>query len=113
MGDMDQGFLGNLFDINRDGKIDAVERALEYEFMMKEMEKTSGEDEDDSVSFLDVDPEDEELMQKLQEKGIDPEDFDALSELDLLDELDDLDDLDDLDGFGDLDEPDDLDDFED
>lgn len=31
------GFFGGMFDLNRDGKLDAFERALEYQFIEEEL----------------------------------------------------------------------------
>lgn len=45
------GLFGRMFDLNRDGKLDAWERAMKYDFM------TSLNDEDDGCE-----DEDEELQ---------------------------------------------------
>ena len=31
--DMMKGILGNMFDVNRDGKLDSFERGMEYQFL--------------------------------------------------------------------------------
>lgn len=43
---MFKGFFGSMFDLNRDGKLDAFERALEYQFIEEELMKDE-EDEDE------------------------------------------------------------------
>ena len=43
------GFFGNLFDLNRDGKLGPVERAMDYalfEQVMKEEEEKKDEEEE-------------------------------------------------------------------
>lgn len=42
---MFKGFFGSMFDLNRDGKLDAFERALEYQFIEEELMK----DEEDEI----------------------------------------------------------------
>ena len=49
---MARGIFGSMFDMNRDGKLDAWERAMEYEFL-EEME--SEEDDDYDSDFEDDD----------------------------------------------------------
>ena len=44
------GFFGNLFDLNRDGKLDPVERALDFalfEQVTKDEDESSEEGEED------------------------------------------------------------------
>lgn len=44
--DDDRGFFGNLFDINRDGKLDSLERAVDFSLFMKMMEEDETDDYD-------------------------------------------------------------------
>lgn len=46
---MKQGLFGGMFDFHRDGKLDAIERAVEFAFlneMMEEDDNNEDEDED-------------------------------------------------------------------
>ena len=82
------GVFGNMFDFNRDGKLDGFERAADFCAFNEMMKK------DDSTDFLDdnnddyelelagLDPEELEFMDEderravLEEAGLDPNDFD-------------------------------------
>ena len=80
------GLFGKMFDLNRDGKLDAWERAMEYDF------KTSLNDRDDNCEDADeeltelelagIDPieleymDAEERREVLEDAGLDPDDFD-------------------------------------
>ena len=82
------GFFGNMFDFNRDGKLDGFERAADFCAFNEMMKK------DDSTVFLDddnddyelelagLDPEELEFMDEderravLEEAGLNPDDFD-------------------------------------
>ena len=48
------GILGNLFDFNKDGELDAFEKAAELGALMEMMESEETEDEDED-DFLDYD----------------------------------------------------------
>ena len=88
---MDKGFFGGLFDFNRDGKLDPMERAMDFmafEEMTKETESTGfGDDEEDEdlidelemagldydeLSFMDED----ERREVMEDAGLDPDDYD-------------------------------------
>lgn len=43
----DKGFFGGLFDLDGDGKLDGMERALDFAAFVQLMEKTKNEDDDD------------------------------------------------------------------
>ena len=47
--DMMKGILGNMFDVNRDGKLDSFERGIEYQFLdaVSQEENVILEDADD------------------------------------------------------------------
>ena len=83
---MDKGFFGGLFDFNRDGELDPMERAMDFmafDEMMKDSDGSS-EDEDlvdeiesagldyDELSFMDED----ERREALEDAGLDPDDYD-------------------------------------
>ena len=82
------GFFGNMFDFNRDGKLDSFERATDfYAFtkLMKEDNSTGYLDDDDDdyeLELAGLDPEELEYMDEderrevLEEAGLDPDDFD-------------------------------------
>ena len=80
------GLFGRMFDLNRDGKLDAWERAMEYDFMTSLNDEDDGcEDEDEELTELEIagiDPieleymDAEERREVLEEAGLDPDDFD-------------------------------------
>ena len=75
------GLFGKMFDLNGDGKLDAWERNMEYDFITS----LSEEDEDEGLTELElagIDPVELEYMdaderrEVLEEVGLDPDDFD-------------------------------------
>lgn len=80
------GLFGKMFDLNRDGKLDAWERAMEYDFMTSLNDEDDGcEDEDEELTELEltgIDPIELEYMdanerrEVLEEDGLDPDEFD-------------------------------------
>ena len=86
-----RGIFGSMFDINRDGRLDHFERAMEFEFL-EEMEREESSDDDDDEEDYDfdetelelagIDPEELEYMDEeerreiLEEAGLDPDDYD-------------------------------------
>ena len=80
------GLFGKMFDLNRDGKLDAWERAMEYDFMTSlDDEEDDCEDGDEELTELElagIDPIELEYMdanerrEVLEEAGLDPDDFD-------------------------------------
>ncbi|MBR5596339.1 MAG: hypothetical protein IKW30_02910 [Lachnospiraceae bacterium] len=80
------GLFGRMFDLNRDGKLDAWERAMEYDFMTSLNDEDDGcEDEDEELTELElagIDPIELEYMdanerrEVLEEAGLDPDEFD-------------------------------------
>ena len=75
------GLFGKMFDLNGDGKLDAWERTMEYDFITS----LSEEDEDEGLTELElagIDPVELEYMdaderrEVLEEVGLDPDDFD-------------------------------------
>lgn len=85
---MARGFFGNLFDMNRDGKLDAWERAMDmmaFEEMLAEEEQENDDldDEDDyELEMAGIDPEELEFMDEderreiLEAAGLDPDEYD-------------------------------------
>ena len=73
------GFFGDMFDFNQDGKLDGFERVADFamftSLMEDEEEKTelemSGLDPDE-LEFMDAD----ERRAALEDAGLDPEDYD-------------------------------------
>lgn len=77
---MGKGIFGTMFDMNRDGKLDAWERAIEFQFIT-----SMQEEEEDNLTELEIagiDPIDLEYMNEyerravLEEAGLDPDDYD-------------------------------------
>ena len=85
---MGKGFFGDLFDFNRDGKLDSFERAADFcafEEMMRETTSRSSSDydeEEDELEMAGLDRDELEFMDEderreaLEDAGLDPEDFD-------------------------------------
>ena len=44
---MSKGILGNMFDFNRDGDLDWMERAAELSFIQKVLDENNKDDDDD------------------------------------------------------------------
>lgn len=82
------GILGNMFDLNRDGKMSAFERAAELQFIDSVTKNDTWDDDDwddDELTELElagIDPEeleymdDEERREILEEAGLDPDEYD-------------------------------------
>ena len=61
---------GGIFDLNRDGKMDAGERALEYDFIESFID--NDDDDDDDFDDLELElSEDDELREALEDAGLD------------------------------------------
>lgn len=76
------GFFGSLFDLNHDGELDSVERAIDFmafEEMSKD-EDNSDDSDDISIAGLDYDElsfmDEDERREVLEEAGLDPDDYD-------------------------------------
>lgn len=82
-----RSIFGNLFDFNRDGKIDRFEKSMEIE-CVEECEKeergydTEEDEEYSELELADIDPEElgymdeDECREILEEAGLSPDDFD-------------------------------------
>ena len=94
----DKGFFGNLFDFNRDGKLDSFERAADFAAFASLVSKNDDTEEEtseitdkkaifedfsddyfleddldyDELSYMDED----ERTEFLEDAGLDPDDFD-------------------------------------
>lgn len=68
----------SLFDMNRDGVLDAVEQGFQLDFLTRQMEEENRSDEEedeldlDDLEFMDED----DRREALEEAGYDPDDFD-------------------------------------
>lgn len=87
-----RGIFGNMFDRNRDGRLDHFERAMEFDFLEElEREERSayGDDKNEDYDFYEtelelagIDPEELEYMDEderrevLEEAGLSMDDFD-------------------------------------
>lgn len=78
------GLFGDMFDLNNDGELDSLERALEYQFMDdlidEEEQKERMEDLELSVDdILELEMMDEEERRAaIEEAGLDPDDYDFM-----------------------------------
>lgn len=87
-----ESLLDEMFDLNRDGRIDFAEEALEFEYLEREIKAeelgVDASDLDDldldelqdleDLRDLDLEDMDEdELRDALEDAGYDPEDFDS------------------------------------
>ena len=78
------GLFGRMFDLKRDGKLDAWERAMKYDFMtLLNDEDDDCEDEElTELELAGIDPIELEYMdaderrEVLEEAGLDPDEFD-------------------------------------
>ena len=77
------GLFGRMFDLNRDGKLDAWERAMEYDFITSLNDDCEDEDEEfTELELAGIDPIELEYMdanerrEVLEEAGLDPDDYD-------------------------------------
>lgn len=68
----------SLFDMNRDGVLDAAEQAFQLDFLTREIEEQdSSSEEDDELDFNELEYMDEdERCEALEDAGYDPDDFD-------------------------------------
>ena len=83
---MMSGLVENMFDLNRDEKIDSLESAIAlmaYDDLETEGEgETDIDDEDTELMLAGIDPEEleymdaEERREVLEEAGLDPDDYD-------------------------------------
>lgn len=73
-----KGLFGELFDLNRDGKMSVIERAAELAFL----EKMMNEEEQTELELSGLDPEKLEFMdswerrEALEDAGLDPDEYD-------------------------------------
>ena len=80
---MGKGFLGDLFDFDRDGELDPMERAMDFlafEEMTSEDESDDDDVDDIELAGLDCDElsmmDEDERREALEDAGLDPDDYD-------------------------------------
>ena len=73
------GFFGNLFDFNYDGKLDGFEQAADFAVFASMMEEEDSKTELE-MSGLDIDDleymDPDERREVLEDAGLDPDDYD-------------------------------------
>lgn len=73
------GFFGNLFDFNHDGKLDGFEQAADFAVFASMMEEEESKTEL-AMSGLDIDDleymDPDERREVLEDAGLDPDDYD-------------------------------------
>lgn len=67
------GLFGGLFDFNRDGKMNTLERMAEFHYLNTMTQKK------ESIVF-DDDYDDEEMREVLEEMGLDPDELEYMDE---------------------------------
>lgn len=71
--------FGDVFDLNRDGELDAMEQAMKFSTFMQILDDTKREELEEAG--LDIDElemmSEEERYEAIGEAGLDPEDFDV------------------------------------
>ena len=73
-----KGIFGGLFDLNKDGELGLIERAMELAFL----EEMINEEEKTELELSGLDPEELEFMDSwerrcaLEEAGLDPDEYD-------------------------------------
>ncbi len=79
---MTGGFFGNMFDFDGDGKLDPMERAMDFlafDEMTREDESNYEEDDELEMTGLDYDElsymDDDERREALEDAGLDPDDY--------------------------------------
>lgn len=73
--------FGKMFDMDRDGELDPVEREMEYDFMYRPSERhnnSRSKSELDDWDFMDSD----ERRDALEDLGLDSDDFDDYDDFD-------------------------------
>ena len=69
-----------MFDFNRDGHLDFVEQATQFDFFEESIKEDKCEDEEDILDDLDLDEledmDEEERREAIEDAGYDPDDFD-------------------------------------
>lgn len=80
---MGKGFFGDLFDFDRDGELDPMERAMDFlafEEMTSEDEADDDDVDDIELAGLDCDElsmmDEDERREALEDAGLDPDDYD-------------------------------------
>ncbi len=75
-----KGIFGNLFDLNRDGKMSPMEHAMEFAFLDGVMNASSEAKTELELSGLDPDElefmDSDERREALEDAGLDPDEYD-------------------------------------
>jgi hypothetical protein len=75
-----KGIFGNMFDFNRDGKIDCFEQAAEFSFLNEITREEESSQTDFELSGLDADElelmDADERREALEDAGLDPDEYD-------------------------------------
>lgn len=74
----DKGFFGGMFDFNNDGKLDCLERAVDFDMFMNMID--SAQKDELASAGLDMDKldlmDEDERISAIEVAGLDPNDFD-------------------------------------
>lgn len=74
----DKGFFGGMFDFNNDGKLDSLERAVDFDMFMNMID--SAQKDELAFAGLDMDEldlmDEDERISEIEVAGLDPNDFD-------------------------------------
>jgi len=76
------GIFGKMFDFNRNGKLDAFERAMEMDFLSSLEHEEEDDEQLTELEMAGIDPGELEYMNEserreiLEDAGLDPDDYD-------------------------------------
>ena len=76
------GIFGKMFDYNRNGKLDAFERAMEMDFLSSLEHEEEDDEQLTELEMAGIDPGELEYMNEserreiLEDEGLDPDDYD-------------------------------------
>jgi len=80
---MSKGFFGNLFDLDHDGELNAMERTLDFlafDELTRDTELVDEDNDDLEISGLDYEElsmmDEDERIEALEDAGLDPDDYD-------------------------------------
>ncbi len=69
----------DMFDLNRDGRLDIGEQGYQQDFLMRQIEEDEDDEDDDDLDELDFDElelmDEDERREALEDAGYDPDDF--------------------------------------
>lgn len=80
---MSKGFFGDLFDLDHDGELNAMERTLDFlafDELTRDTELDDEDNDDLEISGLDYEElsmmDEDERIEALEDAGLDPDDYD-------------------------------------